>query len=82
MDANLLVGLGGIVGGILLSLGVMWVRAKQARSENEAAKNTAARILEEAKKDANLLKNAPYTLPVRRLDDVKAARELDLVWKG
>ncbi|TMA64459.1 MAG: ribonuclease Y [Deltaproteobacteria bacterium] len=47
LDANLLVGLGGIVGGILLSLGVRWVRAKQARSENEAAKNTAARILEE-----------------------------------
>ena len=56
MDANLLVGLGGIVGGILLSLGVMWVRAKQARSENEAAKNTAARILEEAKKDASAIK--------------------------
>ena len=26
-------------------------------------------------------KNAPYTLPVRRLDDVRAARELDLVWQ-
>jgi ribonuclease Y len=34
----------------------MWVRAKQARSENEAAKNTAARILEEAKKDASAIK--------------------------
>jgi len=56
LDANLLVGLGGLVGGILLSLGVMWVRAKQARSENEAAKNTAARILEEAKKDASAIK--------------------------
>jgi ribonucrease Y len=56
LDANLLVGLGGIVGGILLSLGVMWVRAKQARSENDAAKNTAARILEEAKKDASAIK--------------------------
>jgi len=56
LDANLLVGLGGIVGGILLSLGIMWVRAKQARSENEAAKNTAARILEEAKKDASAIK--------------------------
>jgi len=27
------------------------------------------------------LKGAPYTLPVRRLDDVKAAREPDLAWK-
>jgi len=37
-------------------------------------------ILEEAKKDPSILKNAPYTLPVRRLDDVKAARELNLVY--
>ena len=32
------------------------MRAKQARSENDAAKNTAARILEEAKKDASAIK--------------------------
>jgi len=25
-----------------------------------------------------MVKGAPYTLPVRRLDDVKAARELNL----
>ncbi len=39
-------------------------------------------ILEEAKTDAELLKAAPVTLPVKRLDDVKAARELDLVWQA
>ena len=39
-------------------------------------------ILEEAKTDPALVKGAPWTLPVRRLDDVKAARELDLAWKG
>jgi glycine dehydrogenase subunit 2 len=38
-------------------------------------------IAEEAKKDAELTKGAPYTTPVRRLDDVKAARHLDLAWK-
>ena len=38
-------------------------------------------ILAEAKENPDLLKGAPYTQPVRRLDDVKAARELDLVWK-
>lgn len=38
-------------------------------------------ILAEASADPSLLKGAPYTLPVRRLDDVKAARELDLVFK-
>lgn len=35
-------------------------------------------ILEEARTDAELVTSAPHTLPVRRLDDVKAARELDL----
>ncbi|KTC64660.1 glycine dehydrogenase [decarboxylating] subunit 2 (glycine decarboxylase) (glycine cleavage system P-protein) (plasmid) [Legionella adelaidensis] len=35
-------------------------------------------ILEEAEKDSAFVKDAPYSLPVRRLDDVKAARELDL----
>jgi glycine dehydrogenase subunit 2 len=38
-------------------------------------------ILEEAHAQPDLVKNAPHTTPVRRLDDVKAARELDLVWK-
>jgi len=40
------------------------------------------KILEEAKTDPEKLHGAPYTLPVRRLDDVKAAKELDLVWTG
>ena len=38
-------------------------------------------IREEAKQDVNRVKGAPYTTPVRRLDDVKAARQLDLAWK-
>jgi ribonuclease Y len=41
---------------MLVSFGVVWLRAKQARLENDAAKNTAARILEEAKKDASAIK--------------------------
>jgi len=39
-------------------------------------------IREEATKDPAYVKGAPYTTPVRRLDDVKAARQLDLAWKG
>ena len=27
------------------------------------------------------MKDAPITTPVRRLDDVKAAKELDLAWR-
>jgi len=38
-------------------------------------------IKEEAEADAEKVKGAPYTLPVRRLDDVKAARQLDLAWR-
>jgi glycine dehydrogenase subunit 2 len=38
-------------------------------------------ILEEARRQPELVKNAPYTTPVRRLDEVRAARELDLAWK-
>ena len=40
------------------------------------------KIFDEAHSDPALLKGAPYTTPVRRLDDVKAARELDLTWKA
>jgi glycine dehydrogenase subunit 2 len=39
-------------------------------------------IAREAKADPAMVKSAPHTTPVRRLDDVKAARELDLVWKA
>lgn len=38
-------------------------------------------IIEEARHQPELLKSAPHTMPVRRLDDVKAAREPDLTWK-
>jgi glycine dehydrogenase subunit 2 len=39
-------------------------------------------ILEEANARPDLVKTAPHTTPVRRLDEVKAARELDLAWKN
>jgi glycine dehydrogenase subunit 2 len=39
------------------------------------------KIKDEAENDPDKLKSAPMTLPVKRLDDVKAARELDLVWQ-
>ncbi|MEK7840135.1 MAG: aminomethyl-transferring glycine dehydrogenase subunit GcvPB, partial [Pseudomonadota bacterium] len=38
-------------------------------------------VLKEARTNRELVQGAPHTLPVRRLDDVKAARELDLTWK-
>ena|SRR3990167_2622331 len=47
----------------------------------DAFADALIKIIEEAKVDPALLKNAPHTLPVRRLDEVKAARELDLVYQ-
>jgi glycine dehydrogenase subunit 2 len=38
-------------------------------------------ILAESRSDPQRMKGAPYTTPVRRLDEVKAAREPDLAWK-
>jgi glycine dehydrogenase subunit 2 len=38
-------------------------------------------IKREAAEDAALLKGAPHRLPVRRLDDVRAAKQLNLTWK-
>jgi glycine dehydrogenase subunit 2 len=38
-------------------------------------------IKAEAESRPEFLKGAPYSLPVRRLDDVRAARELDLAWR-
>ena len=37
-------------------MAVVWVRDKKGKAETETAKNTAARILEEAKKDATAIK--------------------------
>jgi glycine dehydrogenase subunit 2 len=39
-------------------------------------------IHSEALASPDLVKRAPHTTPVKRLDDVKAARELRLTWKS
>jgi len=39
-------------------------------------------VRQEALASPDLVKSAPHTTPVRRLDDVKAARELRLTWKS
>jgi glycine dehydrogenase subunit 2 len=38
-------------------------------------------ILKEAEEEPEHVKAAPHTMPVRRLDDVRAAKQLDLTWK-
>lgn len=39
------------------------------------------KIAKECETDPDLVKTAPHTTPVRRLDEAKAARELNLRWK-
>ncbi len=39
------------------------------------------RILAEAAQEPEHVRTAPHTMPVRRLDDVRAAKQLDLTWK-
>ena len=50
----------------------------ESRDDLDAFVETMIKILQEAEQSPDLLKDAPFDLPVRRLDDVKAARELDL----
>ncbi len=40
-----------------------------------------SQIQQEAEQEPGRVTSAPHTMPVRRLDDVRAARQLDLTWK-
>lgn len=53
----------------------------ESKRELDAFVDAMVAIREQADKDVDYLKGAPYTQPVRRLDDVKAAKELNLVWR-
>ncbi len=52
----------------------------EAREVLDGFMDALEQIRNEAEEDAEFVKGAPYTLPVRRLDDVRAARQLDLSW--
>jgi glycine dehydrogenase subunit 2 len=54
----------------------------ETREELDAFVDAMVSILREAETDAELLHEAPHTQPVRRLDEVRAAKQLDLVWSG
>ena len=53
----------------------------ETRADIDAFVDAMVKIREEARNDIAFVKGAPYTMPVRRLDDVRAARQLDLVWQ-
>jgi len=50
----------------------------QTKEEIDGFVAAMASILEEARSNPEIVTTAPHTMPVKRLDDVKAARELDL----
>jgi glycine dehydrogenase subunit 2 len=52
----------------------------EAKEDLDAFVAALVAILREAEQDAAKVKGAPYTLPVRRLDDVRAAKQLDLAY--
>ncbi|MGJ3493958.1 putative glycine dehydrogenase [decarboxylating] subunit 2 [Piscirickettsia salmonis] len=53
----------------------------ESKEELDAFVDAMVNIRAEAVKNPEFLHAAPYTLPVRRLDDVKAVKELDIAWQ-
>lgn len=53
----------------------------ETKEELDAFIQAMATILEEARTNPERVHGAPYHLPVKRLDEVKAARELNLAWR-
>jgi glycine dehydrogenase subunit 2 len=52
----------------------------ESREELDAFVEAMVAIRREAQETPEKLKAAPYTMPVRRLDDVRAAKHLDVAW--
>ncbi len=53
----------------------------ETKEELDAFLDAMSKIKAEAETDPDMLHEAPHTQPVRRLDEVRAARELDLRWQ-
>lgn len=80
MDQNIWFGIAGLLLGGLFALSIVWVRRKQQRTEIELAENAAARIIEEAKRDAGAIKKeaeiqAKDSLIKEKMDLEKEVRE-------
>ena len=54
----------------------------ESKAELDRFAEVMATLLQEARETPDLVTGAPHTRPVRRLDEVRAARELDLAWHG
>jgi len=54
----------------------------ETRQELDRFCDAMLQIAEEAAKDADFVKNAPYATPIRRLDEATASRQLDVRYRG
>lgn len=52
----------------------------ESKEELDAFINAMIAIKNEVETNPELVKQAPHTMPVKRLDDVKAARDLDIIY--
>ena len=52
----------------------------ESRETMDSFVETMLTIKNEGVSDPQLLKNAPHTMPVKRLDEVQAARQPNLRW--
>jgi len=53
----------------------------ETKEELDGFVEAMIRIKQEAETSPELLREAPHTQPVRRLDEVRAVRQLDLAWR-
>lgn len=53
----------------------------ESKQEIDAFANVMEKILQEAHSNPEKVQKAPSTRPLKRLDNIKAAKQLDLVWK-
>jgi glycine dehydrogenase subunit 2 len=54
----------------------------ESKETLDAFVTAMAQIEREARENPDQVTSAPHSLPVRRLDDVMAAKQLDLIWKA
>ena len=52
----------------------------ESKQEMDGFIDAMIQINQEAQSSPEVVTSAPHNLPVKRLDDVKAAKELDLSW--
>ena len=53
----------------------------ESRADLDAFADALIDIRAQARRDAEAVRQAPVTMPVRRLDEVRANRQLDLAWR-